>query len=223
MLRIRYGKIIASCAAVAVLSIFFTLVLTHSGGAKPHPAPLPHPQGTPTFPSEDGREAIKPGNYATAINIHNPSLATTVTLHKRAVLAPYEDFNGEKAAFPPSQLQPYTLPAGYAVEVDCADIRLLLDTPGISSSFIKGFVSIFVPASQTLDVVGVYTAEPPSVSITDSNGSPVTEIPGIALEMLQITPQVVFTFGPPNPTAALPGRAFNEYSAKFLCSPPPKA
>jgi hypothetical protein len=71
MFRIRYGKTIASCAALAVATHLVTLVLTHTGPAKPRPAPQPQ------ISTEVSREAIKPGNYATVINIHNPSLGGT--------------------------------------------------------------------------------------------------------------------------------------------------
>ena len=71
MFRIRYGKIIASCVALAVAALLVTVVLTHTGRAKPRPAPRP-PVTPPA--NEVIREGIKPGNYATAINIHNPSL-----------------------------------------------------------------------------------------------------------------------------------------------------
>jgi hypothetical protein len=198
----------------------FTLVLTHSGGAKPHPAPLPRPSGT-TYPDEISREAIVPGSYATAINIHNPSLGATVTIYKRVVLAPYEGY-GESFAPSPTSPATDTLPPGYAEEVDCRNIVTLL---GISlpNPFIKGFVSIFIAEPQTLDVVGVYSAEPPNVTISYTNASSAavqeTEIPGISLEMLHITPEVVTIPAPTAATTVLPGRRFYEYSAKFLCSP----
>jgi len=200
MTRIRYGKTIASCAALAVFALLFTLVLTHAGGAKPRPAPSP--QGPAPSP-EVARGAIVYGTYATAINIHNPSLRETLTLHKRAVEALEED----SRQLPPSAFQTLTLGPGNAVEVDCEDINGLI-TQGATSNFTtftKGFVSVF--ATGQLDVVGVYSANPESIPV------------GITLEMLNITPRVIVTPGPANPTAVLPGRTFYEYSAKFLCGP----
>jgi len=182
MFRIRYGKIIVSCAAFAAVALFLTLVLTHTGPAKPRPAPLP--------PVTD---VLSNGTYLTAINIHNPSLGgNPLTLYKRAVLAPAES---DTTAYPPHAFHGYSLLPGYAVEIDCTDIYTLL-LPDAPTGLIEGFVTVL--AKEPLDVVGVYTAEPPTVST-----SPLY-IPGIALEMLNITPRVL-------------GPAVYEYSAKFLC------
>lgn len=41
MFTIRYGKTMVSCAALAVAALLVTLVLTHTGPAKPRPAPKP--------------------------------------------------------------------------------------------------------------------------------------------------------------------------------------
>jgi hypothetical protein len=195
MSKIRYGKTIASCAAVAILAAFLTLVLTHSGGAKPRPAPSPQPAPL----SEFDRGAIAEGSYATAINIHNPSLRETITLHKRAVIALEEN----SPQSPPSAFVTVTLPAGNAVEVDCEDINGLI-SPGATTNFsvfTKGFVTIL--ATGALDVVGVYS------------GNPSARADGITLEMLNIAPRI--ESGPPT-SVAVPGR-FYEYSAKFLCGP----
>lgn len=187
MSRMRYGKAIASCAALAAFALLFAIVLTHIGRAKPRAAPLPHPDGT-TLANEVEREGIKPGNYATAINIHNPSLRTTVALYKRAVLAPPEQTPPQQ--IPPSAFQSYSLGPGYAVEVDCADIVTLLSTTDPPpSGFIKGFVTIL--ATAPLDIVRVYSAEPPAVTIPNPSDTTQTEIPGITQEMLNIEPQVV--------------------------------
>jgi hypothetical protein len=199
MFRLRHAKTIASCAALAVLALLLTLVLTHTGPAKPRPAP-------PTQ-SEVSREAIKPGNYATAINIHDPSLGgDVVTLYKRAVLAQYE----ENDQLPPSKFVKYSLGPGRAFEIDCVDIWQLLNIPVPNTHFTKGFVTIL--SRVPLDVVGVYSAEPPAVA--GVAGAP-SSIPGIALEMLPIAPRIEFL---PR-SAATDGTAgqFIEYSAKFLC------
>jgi hypothetical protein len=149
------------------------------------------------------------GNYATAINVHNPSLTATVTLFKNAVQAPYEQ--SPPQLIPPSGFQTYSLQPGYAVEVDCADIvGLLGGTIDAPLTFIKGFVTIV--ATGPLDVVGVYSSEPPVETAT-----PLT-IPGIGLELLPVIPRI--EFAPNGVTTLAPagsvGRIF-EYSAKFLC------
>jgi len=199
MFRIRYAKIIVSCAAFAAVALSLTLVLTHTGPAKPRPAPLPLVENP-----------LSNGSYFTAINIHNPSFTDTIKFYKRAVLAPAES---DTTAYPPHAFQTYSLLPGYAVEIDCADIisTLLDDTPTI---FPKGFVTIL--AKEPLDVVGVYTAEPPPTTI-----SSVSVIPGIALKMLPVVPRIEFMpAGTLAPGQGPTGRVY-EYSAKFLCLPPP--
>jgi hypothetical protein len=150
------------------------------------------------------RGAIAHGNYATAINIHNPSLRETLTLHKRAVQALEED----SQQLPPSAFQTLTLGPGHAVEVDCEDINGLLFAPppvtGNFTTFTKGFVSIITTGP--LDVVGVYSANPVTTNV------------GITLEMLNITPHLI-TPGSTLTAVLDPARTFYEYSAKFLCGP----
>ena len=113
------------------------------------------------------------------------------------------------------------LASDYAMEIDCTNIWEFLGigsgTP-LTAPFTKGFVVIL--ATLPLDVYGVYTAEPPAVSIPGIQGpppspppSPQTEIPGIALEMLPIAPQTEYYSGGP----VVPRGLYYEYSAKFLC------
>jgi hypothetical protein len=221
MFRIRYRKTIATSVALAVVALFLTLVLTHAGRAKPRPTPRPQAAA----PNEVTREAIKPGNYATAIDIHNPSPVLTVTLYAKAV----ED-GGTPSAF-----SSVTLAPDNAREIDCTDILstlLGLSAPNYTTTaFTKGFVVLFARGSTSLaaapvllplDVVGVYTAEPPSVQIPPAAGTgtgPIqTQIPGITLQMLTIAPQQeVVPAAPAGTQGALPAGRYNEYAAKFLC------
>ena len=97
---------------------------------------------------------VKPGNYATAVNIHNFHNGQTVPIAKKAVIA-----NTEKQ--PPgqiSQFQRLALGPDQALEIDCPDIVSLLTAPGVQlPSFIKGFVEVISPFP--LSVTGVYTAQ----------------------------------------------------------------
>jgi hypothetical protein len=219
MSKKQHAKALATSTALAVVGVFLTLALTHTGRAKPRPTPRPQDQGAT---NEATREAIKPGNYATAINIHNPSPVYTVTIHAKAV----------QDSGKPSAYATVTLAPDFAREVDCADIYTLLDfsAPNYTATpFTKGFVVFFAngtpspaagPLPLPLDVVGVYTAEPPSVQIPPAStpGSIQTQIPGIALEMLTIAPRLELV--PPNIAGAqgsLPAGQYYEYAAKFLC------
>ena len=127
---------------------------------------------------EADREAVKSGNYATAINIHNPS-TTGIDLRKKAVQALPQGV----PPVPPSPFKGDTLGPDGALEVDCANIRDLLQLPPPVAPFIKGFLVILSP--RELDVWGVYTAEQP----------PPTPGGGIALEIV----------GPVPPRQVLPG------------------
>jgi hypothetical protein len=208
MFTTRYGKTIASCAVLGAFALFLTLVLSHAGPAKPRPAPRPQAGSAAT------REAVKPGNYATAINIHNPDPLNTVMLYKKAIRVAPEDAN----PFVPSPFKEYRLPPDLVVEIDCQDIvaeLLNITPPNFNTTFYGGYVVIFasgapspkaLPAPMPLDVVGVYTAEPPR------------GVPGIALQIVPIaresSPYKVSTKIPP------PG-SYYEYSAKFLCGTVP--
>lgn len=199
MFKVRYGKAIVGCAVLAAFGLVLTLVLTHSGPAKPRPTP--HPQEDSTTLVDN--EGIKPGNYATAINIHNPSFVETVTLYKRAVLSYAE-------SVPPTGITQtfvsYSLLPGYAVEVDCEDIGTLL---GDALTFNEGYVTIF--STGALDVVGVYSSEPPVVTSSPSY------IPGIALNMQNILPRFETVRPATTATSPLPPGRYLEYSAKFVC------
>ena len=106
---------------------------------------------------------VKPGNYATAVNIHNFHNTQSVTIAKKAVIA-----NPENQ--PPGQIgkfQRVVLEPDQALEVDCPDIVSLLTNPTVAPPlppFIKGFVEVVSP--QPLSVTGVYTAQACDVTAT---------------------------------------------------------
>jgi hypothetical protein len=60
---------------------------------------------------------VKPGNYATAINIHNFHQGVNAPFCKKAVLAPQEPVAGK-----PGNFRNLLLPPDSAMEVDCSDI-----------------------------------------------------------------------------------------------------
>jgi len=198
MAGIRYRKAIATGAALAFVAVFLTLVLTHAGRAKPHPAP------TNTIPTAAERYGVAPGIYFTSINIHNPSLTDTITIYKQAVVAPPESGEVLIGILDPPTTQTYTLGPGRAVEVDCDDILYLVTgSTGTLVSFIEGYVSVF--AAGPLDVKGVYSSY--------------LAAGGLTLDTMTITPRFEFAgTGAPGTLAKIPYRV-HEYSAKFLCGP----
>jgi hypothetical protein len=113
----------------------------------------------------------KPGNYLTAINIHNPNFSTVPFL-KKAVLMYATDATfqqGFEIPRPPGQLIQAQLPPDFGMEIDCGDIRQVLlkgITPPTSNAFIKGWVVIETPGKLNLDIVTVYTAHGFKVNTT---------------------------------------------------------
>jgi hypothetical protein len=106
---------------------------------------------------------VKPGNYATAINLHNPHPSKTIVFRKKAVLL----FAGSKPD--PSQELERPRPPGpsitaelrpdWGMEIDCLDIRRrLVPNAPEAPVFIKGWVVLETFAPWPLDVEVVYTA-----------------------------------------------------------------
>ena len=112
-----------------------------------------------TPPAQEG--PVEPGNYATAINIHNPN-PNTVSFGKKAVLlySVAEKDIGPETPRPPSlPVVPAELPPDWGMEIDGPDIRdVLLHQGPPAPNFIKGWVVIESP-DFPLDVVAVYTVQ----------------------------------------------------------------
>ena len=124
---------------------------------------LPKP---PTPPVNGVEWPVKPGNYFTAINVHNPN-GGSISFKKKAVLLYRADKppNPEQL-MPPGNLISIEVPPDWGFEIDCADIRNKLlsgKAPG-APTFIKGWVVIEVmgtpnqPDPRPIDVTAVYTS-----------------------------------------------------------------
>jgi hypothetical protein len=120
---------------------------------------------------------VKPGNYQTAINVHNPN-SILVGLRKKAVLlfagaAPSDETVFEEPK-PPGQFFGAELPPDFGLEIDCQDIRrqLLGPVPPPAPVFIKGWVVILSAAP--LDIEVVFTGHgykpDPTTGITTREG-----------------------------------------------------
>ncbi len=97
--------------------------------------------GWPDYP------VAAPGEYFTAINVHNPNEAALIFRKKVAVALPREK------AGPVSRFFAAKLKYDEALEIDCPDI---MEHAGSKKRFLKGFVVI--QSALELDVVAVYTA-----------------------------------------------------------------
>jgi len=121
----------------------------------------------PPTPPVDGVEwPVKPGNYFTAINVHNPN-STLISFQKKAVLLYRADKPPKpEEPMPPGKLFQASLRDDWGLEIDCTDIRnqLLSGTAPGAPTFIKGWVVIEVTAAKNqmeprpLDVTAVYTS-----------------------------------------------------------------
>ena len=138
---------------------------------------------------------VKPGNYQTAINVHNPQ-STGLDFQKKAILL-FDSSNPPQIfeqPFPPAPFVGASLNANWGLEIDCDDIRnVLLGPPPVPPlpvlPFIKGWVVIELPASfqSRLDVTAAYTSHGFTV---DANG--ITVPTGFSEDIEQITPTFAF-------------------------------
>lgn len=113
------------------------------------------------FPAEE-EWPVKPGNYLTAINVHNPN-PTSITFQKKAVLLYRADQPPKpEEPMPPGKLFEASLKDDWGLEIDCSDIRnkLLKGTAPVAHTFIKGWVVIEVTGApeRPIDVTAVYTS-----------------------------------------------------------------
>ena len=143
--------------------------------------------GTPATPKQ---YEVRPGYYATAINIHNFH-SSEVRFQKKAVVADPQRFTRG----PKSNAVDERLGSGDALEVDCIDIVQLfpkdaIDHPLAPRRFIKGFLQII--SQVELSVVAVYTAQ--GCQIFLGTGACPSSLEPLALD---VVPQTPFNFQPP--------------------------
>jgi hypothetical protein len=105
---------------------------------------------------------VRPGIYATAINIHNPQFRP-VTFRKKAVLlfaGNLEKPEEPETPKPPGPVLGAELGPDWGMEIDCFDIRKkLLPNAPPAPVFIKGWVVLEVLSPFQLDVEAVYTVQ----------------------------------------------------------------
>lgn len=135
-------------------------------------------QATTTAPPSE--PAVKRGNYATVINIHNP-WATDVSIMKKVALAAPERYPNT-VLVPPTKRFQDRLISDHAMAVDCQEIVNLLTINGTppAGTFIEGYVVIdsFFPTGATgsadLDVVTVTSTAPsPTTTVNSHEITPV--------------------------------------------------
>lgn len=129
--------------------------------------------GLQTLPSrEPPREPpVKPGNYATAINIHNYHGGQVATF-KKAIIA-----NGMI-----SPIKSQIMTSNQAIKIDCTDIVNMLTPP--FPPFIEGFVEF--GSTKQLSVAAVYTSQ------TCLNPAPNGQCSELGALSLDVEPQQAF-------------------------------
>ena len=140
----------------------------------------------PDTPATPNQYEVRPGYYATAINIHNFT-SSEVKFQKKAVVADPQRFTRG----PKSNAVDETLGSGDALEVDCIDIVQLFPKEALATrGFIKGFLQII--SQVELSVVAVYTAQ--GCQILPGTGTCPSSLEQLALD---VVPQTPFNFQPP--------------------------
>jgi len=143
-----------------------------------------------------GEPAVKPGNYATEINIHNPNYLGPIQIRQKALLLVDQ---GAPVGRAPATAQPrafsplFALPDDGATMMDCNGIWELLNpgsTPPASMPLMIGYLVVVSPAN--LDVISVTTA-----TTATSNLEPA----GIAVETMAVVGKRVLI-----PATAFPDR-----------------
>ena len=105
-------------------------------------------------PNPGATERVLPGDYATAINVHNPN-NKSVVIRKNIALT-----------FPPAVQAPGAVSASIedelgpnqALEVDCGEIPSEFFAVPPGPPYVKGF--LVITSTRRLDVTAVYTAGP---------------------------------------------------------------
>jgi hypothetical protein len=136
-----------------------------------------------------------PGQYETAVNVHNPSDTETVEVFKKVVVALPQGNLLE----PPIPIGAFLVPPDYAFEVDCAEILSYTGGP-----WATGFVVIYSFSGAPVDVTAVYTGQAVS-NLAGQEGL------GQALDVEAVPSRVYVTDPPPS------GQPHNFYSPKFVC------
>ena len=148
----------------------------------------PHVNGTAT-PGQPtpGEPIVKPGNYATELNIHNPAYKEVLLRKKFLVLV---NAGQQLAVREPQQTEPMkvitmTLGPDFAMMDDCNNLWTLT-YPGVAlptpMPVFIGYLVILSPLE--LDVDAVYTANAPGVVATAPTG--------ISIDVERVTGKRVF-------------------------------
>lgn len=112
---------------------------------------------------KSNERTVSPGQYFTAINVHNASPTTEVRYIKRFAIALPEERPGKLSEFVVG-----TIPADHAMGIDCDNIYKHTNTP--PGQFLEGYALLY--SLGELDVVSVHTAGHSEVETVDTERVP---------------------------------------------------
>ena len=135
MTRVKPLVFVVVCVALCAFAVG---VLTHQAAAQPTAPPpkdvyavkfLCGTFKTPGGPATNGvpEGPVKPGNYLTAINVHNPN-GVAIKFRKKALLLYRGNQPPTESETPmrPHRLRGAALEPDWGLEIDCRDIRTVL-------------------------------------------------------------------------------------------------
>jgi hypothetical protein len=180
----RQLKILVPVVALAAAGVSIFVVVSQASGSAPPPylsyaakfACGEYGKLIPGSAADNPEGPVKPGDYQTVINVHNPLANTPINnIVKKAVLVyfgnqPVNQTTHEQVMPPAPQHMVQTLPADDAFMIDCQDIRNVLlasplAPPPPAPTFIEGWVVIQAPypaatgsMTNPLDVTALYTS-----------------------------------------------------------------
>jgi len=174
-------KILVPVVAAAAVAVSIFVVVSQAGGSANPPylsyaakfACGEYGKLIPGSATDNPEGPVKPGDYQTVINVHNPLAGVPISFVKKAVLVYSGTQPVNQTAFEqPKMAAPQhnaSLPPDAALMIDCQDIRKVLLTglpvaPPPAPTFIEGWVVIQAPNTATsnmanpLDVTALYTS-----------------------------------------------------------------
>jgi hypothetical protein len=204
-------KFVAPAVVIAAATVSF-VVVNQAGGSAPPPYLSFAVKFTcgefgkliPGSAADVPEGPVKPGDYQTSINLHNPAATKSINFYKKAVLLysgtkPVTETQHETQAHP-GTLHTAILGPDYGMLIDCQDIRAVLLAGPAAPTFIEGFVIVqeSVPATGAapapLDVTALYTSH----GYNCTPGGPANTCPassvtrqGFSEDLVTVTPTLV--------------------------------
>jgi len=111
--------------------------------------------------SAEGEPTVKFGNYATDVNIYNPSITDAAIIGKQVIVLVYKGTpQGREPRYqPPTGFDNITLPLGNATMDDCNRIAELIYGSPVPTPLPLTIGFLIIQSTVDLDVTAVYTSQ----------------------------------------------------------------